>query len=93
MTPTENILTYRGKAKREAEADRSMKIFADLSRICELEDSEQDWRDFRGEGQPEDVFPFSELRRCFDIRQIDYANVDIYVLKMYLAAKTKGNFA
>ncbi len=89
-TPTETLISYRGKAKREAETDRSTKVFADLSRICELEDSEQDWRDFCCEYQPSNVFPFAEVQKCFDIRQLDYSNVDIYALKMQLVAQRRG---
>eukprot|EP01022_Parablepharisma_sp_SALTPOND_P000968 TRINITY_DN105358_c0_g1_i1.p1 TRINITY_DN105358_c0_g1~~TRINITY_DN105358_c0_g1_i1.p1 ORF type:complete len:572 (-),score=29.68 TRINITY_DN105358_c0_g1_i1:2048-3706(-) len=89
-TPPENILTYKPKVKREMEKDRTRKVFADLSRICELEDSEMEWRDFRCERQPESVFPFEELRRCFKIEHIEYSNVDNYVIKMYLRACRKG---
>eukprot|EP00826_Nyctotherus_ovalis_P027992 TRINITY_DN2198_c0_g2_i1.p1 TRINITY_DN2198_c0_g2~~TRINITY_DN2198_c0_g2_i1.p1 ORF type:complete len:505 (-),score=127.95 TRINITY_DN2198_c0_g2_i1:153-1667(-) len=89
-TPLENLLTYKGREKREKEKHTEVKVFADLSRICELEDSEMEWRDFLYDSQPKSIFPFKMLTRCFKIEDLEYSNIDKYVLKVKLRATVKG---
>jgi len=88
--PSENLMKYNAREKREIEKDKARKVFADLSRICELEDSEMEWRDFRCEYQDEKMFPFELLNKCFKIEQLEFSNVDNYVIKMTLRAACKG---
>jgi len=89
-TPMENILNYKGTEKREKEKRTEIKVFADLSRICELEDSEMEWRDFKCDKQPKSIFPFGKLTKCFKFEDIEYSNIDNYVLKIKLRAQTIG---
>lgn len=43
--PKENVLSYNLDGKQAKVEERVLKIFCDLSRICELEDSVVEWYD------------------------------------------------
>ena len=44
-TPEENIWTYDHEEKKVKSSDNCQKIFANLSRVCELEDAVVEWYD------------------------------------------------
>ncbi len=94
-TPVEeNVLTYQREKKMLTIEDKSTKLIADLSRICELEDSQPEWRSLKYEPLPEGHTQFLKLLEPFFIvKDMEYSNVDILVLKVHLLAAQKGNFA
>ena len=89
-TSNESMLQYNVVAKLAQESDRTRKVFADLSRICEVEDSVNDWRDFASEPNPPWNPPLDVFKPLFTICHIEYSQVDLTVLKIYLHATQRG---
>jgi len=83
------VFNYRIEALRLAEDDTSKKIFADVARICELEDSEK-WRNFLAEKKSDKIPHIDNMKKHFIIKDIEYSNVDIMAFKITLVAARKG---
>jgi len=90
--PLENTLTYQREKKMiEEQKELSEKIVCDLNRICELEDSQQEWRYPMYESIPENALNFLKvIEKQFLIKEILFANVDILVVKAQLIASKPG---
>jgi len=85
MTPKE----YNSDILREKEADTSRKVFVDLSRMCELEDSEN-WRDAKAEKIIVKIPHIDTIQKYFKILDIEYSNLDIQAYKITLLAIKSG---
>lgn len=89
-TPEENINTYRREKKMSYEKDKAIKILADISRVCELEDSETEWRDINYLDIPLfQLEKFPEIEKYFTVKSIEMSHVDIIVWKFNLIAAVK----
>ena len=97
MMPSDNTLTYNRDYFIGNISDRTLKIFCDLGRVCELEDSEVEWYENKyfdkNFGEPSycaDIVEYKHLQKCFEIKNIMFSGVDIFVAKVYLIAKREG---
>ena len=88
-TPKYTIDNYNIDPLRLEEVDTSKKVFADLSRICELEDSEI-WRNLIAEGKPKTIPYIKTIEKFFYIQDIEYSDVDILAYKLKLTAAKEG---
>lgn len=77
-----NTLTYNKDMLRIPKADRAVKIYADINRICELEDTVVEWYDEKYYDKETEIIDFSFLHPMFDIWQIDYSGVDNPVVRV-----------
>ena len=90
-TPADNTLNYQRDKQMLNEEDKSTKLVADLSRVCELEDSQQEWRFPTYDTLPKGSLDFlKKFRSCFMVKEVEFAHVDILVLKVQLLATRKG---
>eukprot|EP00826_Nyctotherus_ovalis_P066321 TRINITY_DN9792_c0_g1_i6.p2 TRINITY_DN9792_c0_g1~~TRINITY_DN9792_c0_g1_i6.p2 ORF type:complete len:135 (+),score=40.42 TRINITY_DN9792_c0_g1_i6:613-1017(+) len=75
----------------QGEEDKSAKIIADLSRVCELEDTQLEWRYSQYYPLPSQNLLFiNTLKSVFLVDKVDFANVDIIAVRAQLVAKRKG---
>ena len=89
--PSENTMSYKRGKKMQEEEDKSAKIVADLSRVCELEDTQLEWRYSEYYSFPSNNLKFIEdIKPLFTVEKIDFANVDIIAIRGQLTAKKKG---
>lgn len=91
QTPLENNLTYSREKQLQSENDKAKKVMADLGRICELEDSEVEWRDLRYEPKIKSQINLSTMEPYFVIKEAETSSIDIFVLKVRLIALKPGN--
>jgi len=75
-TPDKNTLTYNKDMLNIKKADWAVKIYADINRICELEDSVVEWYNERYYENKNEIIDFTFLKDLFQILQIDYSGVD-----------------
>ena len=76
-TPEENIWTYDHEQKRESATDNCQKIFANLSRVCELEDAVVEWYDARYFYQKKkSAIDISFMEDLFQVKMKEYAGMD-----------------
>lgn len=73
-----------------SKADRAVKIYADINRVCELEDSVVEWYNEWYYDHKKELIDFTFLHENFDILQIDYSGVDNPVVRLQLVAKKEG---
>ena len=91
-SPNESVLNYRREKHVFWLKDKSTKLVADLSRICELEDSQQEWRYESYYPLPPKTFNFlTRVEELFDVKAVEYSNVDILAMKFHLLAKKVGD--
>jgi len=76
VTPDKNTLTYNKDMLTIQKIDRAVKIYADINRVCELEDSVVEWYNERYYENKNEIIDFSFLKEMFTITQIDYSGVD-----------------
>lgn len=63
--PETNTLTYNKDMLQILKADRAVKIYADINRVCELEDSVVEWYNERYYENKEEIIDFSFLKEMF----------------------------
>lgn len=91
MVPSVNTLNYCRKEEVHYGQRRFSEIKADLSRICELEDTQLEWRSSDYYSYSVDSINFvKKLKLLFDIEKIDIAKIDILALRIQLVAKRPG---
>ena len=89
-TPQTTSLTYdRDKTKWLFFKHSSQKIYCDLNRICEVEDSAAEWYEAQYYLQ-NDLFDLAFLQDVFKIIDLKYTGVDGSVCKCQLLAKSSG---
>ena len=98
-SPIENILSYNRDAHIlqkegwQTKANRPVKLMADLNRICELEDSEITWLNYKYfvhlKTYTHPINP-ERFEPLFQVKKIEFTEVDIVVSKIHLVAKTPG---
>ncbi len=84
------MLEYNVAEKLMKEKNRTGTVFPDLTRICELEVSVNDWRDYRVGQEFSWQPPLSAFKPIFTIPSIEYSQVDLTVFKIYLQASQRG---
>jgi len=67
-----------------------VKIYADINRVCELEDSVVEWYDERYYDHKNELVDFSFLHEMFSIKSIEYSGVDNPVVRIQVKAKAEG---
>eukprot|EP00826_Nyctotherus_ovalis_P041369 TRINITY_DN4151_c0_g1_i1.p1 TRINITY_DN4151_c0_g1~~TRINITY_DN4151_c0_g1_i1.p1 ORF type:complete len:244 (+),score=47.54 TRINITY_DN4151_c0_g1_i1:43-732(+) len=82
-------LNCKTKPRIELEEDKAKKVFSDLSRVCELEDSEAEWLDFVVDRQLKTVVNFRKIRKWFRIERVEYSDASNYAVKIQLRARKK----
>jgi hypothetical protein len=75
-TPDTNTLSYNKDMLMIPKIDRAVKIYADINRVCELEDSVVEWYNERYYENKNEIIDFSFLKHLFIIKQVDYSGVD-----------------
>ena len=88
-TPEENIWTYDHEEKKVKSSDNCQKIFANLSRVCELEDAVVEWYDQRyyPKKRPINIAFMDEI---FNVKLVEYAGMDRPILKAQCVASKPG---
>lgn len=66
-TPEVNTLTYSKDMASIAVTDRAIKIYADINRVCELEDSVVEWYDQKYYEKKSEIIDFNFLKDIFQI--------------------------
>ncbi len=66
-TPTGTTLTYNKDMLKISKEDRAVKIYADINRVCELEDTVVEWYDERYYDKASEIIDFSFLGSMFEI--------------------------
>lgn len=89
-TPTINTLTYNKDMMNIPTDDRAIKIYADLSRVWELEDTVVEWYEQKYYEYKQDIVDFSFLDLIFEIISIEYSGVDNKVIRITTKAKWAG---
>jgi len=89
-TPTINTLTYNKDMMNIPTDDRAIKIYADLSRVCELEDTVVEWYEQKYYEYKQDIVDFSFLELLFEIVSVEYSGVDNKVIRLTTRAKNPG---
>lgn len=89
--PYENALTYNKDLMITAKTDRVQKNYADLNRICEIEDAIVEWYEpsyFQRFHKMS--FNFDYLKKVFQIKKIEFAGFDQVTAKIHLVANQIG---
>eukprot|EP01022_Parablepharisma_sp_SALTPOND_P015578 TRINITY_DN2214_c1_g2_i1.p1 TRINITY_DN2214_c1_g2~~TRINITY_DN2214_c1_g2_i1.p1 ORF type:complete len:541 (-),score=50.54 TRINITY_DN2214_c1_g2_i1:2226-3848(-) len=87
-TPGTGIWNYNLDKYRLNEKDTTKKVFVDMTRVCELEDSEM-WRSLILEKKELAVSHLEDMRKHFMVKNIEYSNVDILAFKLTLIANKR----
>lgn len=66
-TPSINTLTYNKDMVNVATADRAIKIYADINRVCELEDTVVEWYDEKYYENKSEILNFDFLKDMFEL--------------------------
>jgi predicted nucleotidyltransferase len=90
-TPTINTLTYNKDMMNIATNDRAIKIYADINRVCELEDTVVEWYEQKYYENKSEIIDFSFLLDLFEVISIEYSGVDNKVVRIQAKAKHIGN--
>jgi predicted nucleotidyltransferase len=90
-TPTINTLTYNKDMMNIATNDRAIKIYADINRVCELEDTVVEWYEQKYYENKSEIIDFSFLLDLFEVNSIEYSGVDNKVVRIQAKAKHIGN--
>lgn len=67
MTPEKNTLTYNKDMLTIPKIDWAVKIYADINRVCELEDSVVEWYNERYYENKNEIINFTFLWEMFQI--------------------------
>ena len=67
VTPDKNTLTYNKDMLTIQKIDRAVKIYADINRVCELEDSVVEWYNERYYENKNEIIDFSFLSQKSEI--------------------------
>lgn len=70
--------------------DRAIKIYADINRVCELEDTVVEWYDQKYYENKSEIVDFSFLEEFFEIKSVEYSGVDNKVVRIQTKAKDTG---
>ena len=89
-TPTTNTLSYNKDMMDIATDDRAIKIYADINRVCELEDTVVEWYEQKYYENKSEILDFSFLLELFEIDWIEYSGVDNKVVRLQTKAKKVG---
>ena len=61
-------------------SDRAIKIYADINRVCEIEDTVVEWYAERFYDKQKELIDFTFLKDLFIIKDIDYSRADTPVV-------------
>ena len=89
-TPSINTLTYNKDMMNIKVDDRAIKIYADINRVCELEDSVVEWYEQKYYENKNEIIDFSFLEDFFVIDSVEYSGVDNKVVRIQTRAKYPG---
>lgn len=89
-TPKITTLTYNKDMMNIATDDRAIKIYADINRVWELEDSVVEWYEQKYYENQSEVLDFSFLKTMFHIDTVEYSGVDNKVVRIQARAKSIG---
>ena len=67
VTPDKNTLTYNKDMLTIQKIDWAVKIYADINRVCELEDSVVEWYNEKYYENKNEIIDFSFLKEMFTI--------------------------
>ena len=86
-SPKQTSITYdRDKVKWLFFKHSSQKIYCDLNRICEIEDSATEWYEAQYYLRKEDLFYLGWVQPYFQIKDLKYTGVDGGIAKCVLEA-------
>ena len=88
--PDVNTLTYNKDYVKVSKVDRAVKIYADINRVCELEDTVVEWYDHKFYQHKNELIDFSFIHEMFEITSIEYSGVDNPVVRLQLKAIKEG---
>jgi len=89
-TPSTNTLSYNKDMMEIAANDRAIKIYADINRVWELEDTVVEWYEQKYYEYKSEIVDFSFLQELFDITWIEYSGVDNKVVRLQTKAIKVG---
>jgi len=89
-TPRINTLTYNKDMMNISASDRAIKIYADINRVCELEDSVVEWYEQKYYENKNEICDFTFLEELFNILSVEYSGVDNKVVRIQTKAKNVG---
>lgn len=89
-TPTDSVLNYNKDLMIGPDTNRAQKIYADLNRICELEDAVVEWYDQKYYPHKKNIVNFNFLRPFFNIKKVEYSGAGTVIVKAHLIAKNSG---
>lgn len=89
-TPSANTLSYNKDMMDISIDDRAIKIYADINRVCELEDTVVEWYEQKYYENKSEILDFSFLTEFFTIDWIEYSGVDNKVVRLQTRAKYTG---
>lgn len=89
-TPSINTLTYNKDMLNVAAGDRAIKIYADINRVCELEDTVVEWYDEKYYENKDEIISFDFLKNYFNLTCVEYSGVDNKVVRVQAKAQHQG---
>lgn len=75
-SPDTNTLSYNKDMLIIPKIDWAVKIYADINRVCELEDSVVEWYNERYYENKNEIIDFTFMKDMFWVLQVDYSGVD-----------------
>ncbi|CAI2367370.1 unnamed protein product [Moneuplotes crassus] len=90
-TPKTNTLSYNKDMMEIATDDRAIKIYADINRVCELEDTVVEWYEQKYYEYKSEIVDFSFLQDLFQINCVEYSGVDNKVVRLHTKAMKEGS--
>lgn len=83
-------MNYDKDIKARQANDNALKIYCDMSRICELEDAVVEWYDARYFQRPKELLNLDWLKELFTIKKYECAGIDGLICKLQLIAAKEG---
>ena len=94
QSPHVNILNYNRDINLRKVNSWGEKILADLGRVCELEDSQAEWEDYRMIKAKNSflnvMFNMKNLEPFFQFQKVKFSGMDIKAFRMQLLAIRPG---
>ena len=89
-TPKHSVFNYNKDWARNIFGDSSIKIYCDLNRICELEDTVVEWYEEAYYQRRSDLYDLKFLKDHFEVKEIHYGGIDGAICKAVVIAKKEG---
>lgn len=89
-TPSITTLTYNKDMINIATSDRAIKIYADINRVWELEDTVVEWYDEKYYENKNEILNFDFLKEFLTLDCVEYSGVDNKVVRIQTRAVAEG---